>query len=110
MVVEVPNCSALDYDWIGMSAKLVTSNTGKRAIGPSGEELTLETLPSADTRRWVIRRKAEVVAAIRGGLLSLDEACGRYGMSEEEISSWQRLVEAHGMLGLRTTRVNQYRS
>jgi len=51
-----------------------------------------------------------VVAAIRGGLLSLDEACGRYGMSEEEISSWQRLVEAHGMLGLRTTRVNQYRS
>lgn len=81
----------------------------KRVIGPSGAELTLETLPPPDTSRWVIRRKAEVVAAIRGGLLSLEDACARYGLSEEEVTSWQRLVETHGMLGLRTTRVNQYR-
>lgn len=92
-----------------MSTKFVKTDAAKRVIGPSGEELTLETLPSATTSRWVIRRKAEVVAAIRGGLLSLEDACARYGLSEEEISSWQRLVEAHGMLGLRTTRVNQYR-
>lgn len=49
------------------------------------------------------------MAAIRGGLLSLEDACARYGLSEEEVTSWQRLVETHGMLGLRTTRVNQYR-
>ena len=84
-------------------------NTPSRVIGPSGAPLTLETLPPPDTRRWVIRRKAEVVAAIRGGLLSLAQACERYGLSEEEIASWQRLVEAHGLAGLRTTRVNQYR-
>ncbi len=92
-----------------MNTRLVNMSTGKRVIGPSGDELTLETLPPADTRRWVIRRKAEVVAAIRGGLLSAEEACVRYGLSEEEIASWQRLAESHGLMGLRTTRVNQYR-
>ena len=41
-------------------------------VGPSGTALTLDDLPAPDTKRWVIRRKAEVVAAVRGGLLSLD--------------------------------------
>jgi len=50
-----------------------------------------------------------VVAAIHGGLLSVEDACGRYGLSEEEIQAWQRLVHAHGLMGLRTTRVNLYR-
>ena len=31
----------------------------------------LTDLPA--TKRWVIRRKAEVVAAVRGGLLSFEE-------------------------------------
>jgi hypothetical protein len=44
-------------------------------IGPSGERITLRDLPRPDTVRWVIRRKAELVAAIRGGLLTLEEAC-----------------------------------
>jgi hypothetical protein len=83
---------------------------GKRVIGPNGAELTLDTLPPPDTARWVIRRKAEVVAAIRGGLLSVEEACARYGLSAEEIESWQRMVESHGLAGLRTTRVNLYRN
>ena len=47
-------------------------------IGPDGSPLTLADLPPPGTRRWVIRRKAEVVAAVRGGLLSLDDACKRY--------------------------------
>lgn len=92
-----------------MTNSFSENRPAKRVIGPSGELLTLETLPPPDTRRWVIRRKAEVVAAIRGGLLSLEEACARYGLSEEEVESWQRLVETHGMPGLRITRVNQYR-
>ena len=37
--------------------------TGKHVIGPDGRRLTVADLPSADTRRWVVRRKAEVVAA-----------------------------------------------
>jgi hypothetical protein len=80
-----------------------------RIIGPSGAPLTLDSLPPANTKRWVIRRKAEVVAAVRGGLLSRTDACARYGLSDEELQIWQRLVEAHGLMGLRTTRVNQYR-
>ena len=40
-----------------------------QVIGPLGEPLTLATLPPAGTTRWVVRRKAEVVAAVNGGLL-----------------------------------------
>ncbi len=78
-------------------------------IGPAGQPLTLDTLPPADTHRWVIRRKAEVVAAVRNGLISLEDACDRYRLSVEEYSSWQSLVEAHGLPGLRTTRLKTYR-
>jgi hypothetical protein len=57
----------------------------------------------------VIRRKAEVVAAVRAGLISLEEACDRYRLSVEEFLSWQRLIDKHGLRGLRTTRLQQYR-
>lgn len=80
-----------------------------RVIGPHGEVLTLEDLPPPNTKRWVIRRKAQVVAAVRGGLISLDEACRRYALSVEEFLSWQRAIEDHGLPGLRTTRVQIYR-
>ena len=78
-------------------------------IGPEGTPLTLADLPKPDTVRWVIRRKAEVVAAVRGGLLTLEAACERYGLSGEEFLSWQRSIESHGIAGLRTTRIQQYR-
>ena len=65
--------------------------------------------PPKDTKRWVIRRKAEVVAAVRGGLLSLEEACQRYTLTTEEFLSWQFSIEQHGLAGLRTTRIQQYR-
>jgi len=78
-------------------------------IGPLGEALTLEALPSPTTNRWVIRRKAEVVAAVNGGLLSFEEACKRYSISIEEFTGWQRAVERSGMPGLRVTRLKQYR-
>ena len=78
-------------------------------IGPEGTPLTLADLPNPNTVRWVIRRKAEVVAAVRGGLLTLDAALDRYGLSSEEFMSWQRSIESHGIAGLRTTRVQQYR-
>lgn len=79
-------------------------------IGPLGEPLTLDSLPPPDTTRWVVRRKAEVVAAVKGGLLTMEEACARYSLSVEEYLSWQRSVERNGMPGLRVTRVQQYRS
>jgi hypothetical protein len=66
-------------------------------------------LPPPNTKRWVIRRKAEVVAGVRSGLISLEEACRRYKLSIEEFLSWQRLIESHGMAGLRATRLQEYR-
>ncbi len=78
-------------------------------IGPSGKPMTLDDLPPSNTKRWVIRRKAEVVAAVRGGLISLDEACRRYTLSVEEFLSWQRAIDQHGLAGLRATRIQDYR-
>ena len=78
-------------------------------IGPDGSPLTLADLPPPNTKRWVIRRKAEVVAAVRGGLLSLDDACKRYTLTVEEFLSWQYSIDQHGLAGLRTTRIQQYR-
>ena len=71
--------------------------------------LTIADLPAPGTKRWVIRRKAEVVAAVRGGLLSLEEACSRYTLTVEEFLSWQYSIDQHGLAGLRTTRIQQYR-
>lgn len=78
-------------------------------IGPDGSPLTLADLPPVDTKRWVVRRKAEVVAAVRGGLLTLDEACTRYKISIDEFLSWQRSIERDGLPGLRATRIQDHR-
>lgn len=78
-------------------------------VGPMGERLTLEMLPS-DNPRWTPRRKAEVAAAVRGGLLSFDEACARYSLSMEELTSWQRAETRSGVRGLRVTRLQEYRA
>ncbi len=78
-------------------------------IGPTGAPLTLSDLPPRETQRWVIRRKAEVVAAVHGGLLTLEEACTRYSLTNEEFLGWQKSIEQHGLAGLRTTRIQQYR-
>ncbi len=73
-------------------------------VGPDGAPLTLTNLPKPGTKRWVIRRKAEVVAAVGGGLLSLDEACRRYALTLDEFASWQFAIERFGLKGLRATR------
>lgn len=86
-----------------------TAKSDAYVIGPDGTPLTLRDLPPPSTKRWVIRRKAEVVAAVRGGLLTLEEACDRYTLTVEEFLSWQKAIDQFGMPGLRATRVQQYR-
>jgi hypothetical protein len=87
----------------------LNSKGEKYVIGPTGAPLTLADLPPPNTQRWVIRRKAEVVAAVHGGLLTLDDACARYRLTNEEFLGWQSSIEQHGLAGLRTTRIQQYR-
>ena|SRR5580704_9641913 len=82
--------------------------TIKQVVGPDGRRLTFADLPLPDTKRWVIRRKAEIVAAVRGGLLSLDEACSRYALNPDELLSWQNCIDRFGLPGLRTTRSQLY--
>jgi hypothetical protein len=67
-------------------------------------------LPAPGTQRWVVRRKAAIVEAVKSGQLTLDDACRTYGLSPEEFLSWQRLIERHGTRGLRTTRLKDYRA
>jgi hypothetical protein len=68
-----------------------------------------DELPSPDTKRWVVRRKAVVVQAVRNGMISLQEACRRYNLSLEEFLAWQRAIERYGVPGLRVTRLQIYR-
>jgi hypothetical protein len=42
-------------------------------------------LPAPNTKRWVVRRKA--AAALRCGAITIEEACRRYGLSEEKFLS-----------------------
>ena len=81
----------------------------KYVRGPDGSPLTLADLPPPGTQeRWVIQRTALVVAAVRGGLLSLGDACKLYTLTIDEFLSWQTAVDQHGLTGLRATRVPQY--
>ena len=68
----------------------------RRVLAPDGSVLTLADLPQPDAQRWVASRKAIVVAAVRGGLLSMSDACARYRLTTEEFLSWQTQVDRDG--------------
>jgi len=70
----------------------------------------LSTLPPEHTKRWVINRKAAVVKAVETGLLAREDACKKYHISEEELSSWSKLLNTNGVAALRATRLQEYRS
>lgn len=88
----------------------LTKGSEVRIVRISDRAEALEKLPPPDTKRWVMRRKAQVVAGVRNGLLTVEEACTRYNISEEEYKSWVRLMDSHGVRALRTTRLKDYRS
>ena len=57
-----------------------------------GSVFTLGDLPSANTKRWVMRRKADVVEAVGSGLITVEDACWRYALTMEEFHSWQNAM------------------
>jgi hypothetical protein len=75
----------------------------KSIIGPSGR-LTRADLPSSNTTHWTSRRKAELMAAIDGGLIDLAEAFKEYRLTSEELAAWRETVGRAGIPGLRVTR------
>jgi hypothetical protein len=72
-----------------------------QVLGADGGTLTLADLPPKNLKRWIALRKAEVVAAVEGGLLSECEACARYNISHEEFSGWLHAYARDGVPGLR---------
>ena len=92
----------------GTGMQTSSSKRVRVVIGPDGAPLSSADLPK-QTGRWVVRKKAIVVAAVRGGLLTIEEACARYTLTVEEYLSWQTAVDRHGLAGLRTTKVQEYR-
>jgi Protein of unknown function (DUF1153) len=68
-----------------------------------------DDLPPPNTQRWVVRRKAAVITAVRSGRISREVSLRRYNLTEEEYRSWERAFDEHGLAGLRSTRLQQYR-
>ena len=48
---------------------------------PDGGVLIPLNLPTQNVMRWTARRKAEVVAAVEAGMLTIPDACRRYRLS-----------------------------
>ena len=83
---------------------------GPRAVTlPDGSVMTRADLPSADTRRWVASRKAQVIKALSAGLISREEAIERYALSEEELDLWFEAVARHGIRALKVTKIQKFR-
>ena len=76
---------------------------------PDGTKLTRSDLPPANTKRWVARRKATVVAAVDFGLIEPNEACSLYHLSDEELDLWRSAMHRHGAGALRVTAIQKYR-
>ncbi len=53
---------------------LSQSASSAAVVGPDGRHITLADLPLRGSSAWVTRRKAEVVAAVHGGLLTSEDA------------------------------------
>ena len=86
---------------------VMQSKRGKTAA--EERPLTLEDLPPVTTQRWVASRKELVVRAVEEGLLSLDEALARYGLSQEEFALWQTAIKTHGTVALKVTLIRKFR-
>ena len=81
----------------------------RAVVGPDGSPINVNSLPSSDTKRWVPRRKAEVIYGLLGGLLTVEQACQRYSVSVAELVGWHLTIGAHGLKGLRSTHLREYR-
>ena len=79
-----------------------------RVIGADGSPLTLADLPASDAR-WSKKRKAQVVAAVRGKLISFHEAVRRYGLSPGEYAVWESEVLAFLAARRRATERREFR-
>jgi DNA-binding response OmpR family regulator len=71
-----------------------------------GEVITAQNLPPKDTRRWVVRRKQILAAAVITGLRTEDELLAEYqNLSRSELLGWVKILKEKGLSGLKTTKI-----
>ena len=75
---------------------------------PDGGIMSMGDLPDRNTR-WVASRKADVVRAVEGGLLTQEDALHRYGLTEEEFALWTRYYAAGGVRRLKIAAISDNR-
>jgi hypothetical protein len=75
---------------------MALSRSAPRVRGPHGELISIADLPEPGTRRWGPARKAYVVAAVEGGLITYAEVFARYDLSIDEYLAWRAQTVARG--------------
>lgn len=91
-----------------VSERYTKTATSPRIIrGPDGRPLSLSDLPGSEAGRWVASKKAVVVSAVLGGLLTIDEACHRYRLTIDEFLQWQKALDSKGLKGLQISQIQK---
>jgi hypothetical protein len=86
-----------------LPSTMAKSQRLKTITGPNGRPLTLGDLPPVKPNRWFPAHKANVVAAVLGGLMTADQACERYKLTREEFMIWKKAFDTQGVKGMRVT-------
>ena len=68
-----------------------------------------DRLPPENTRHWLPGHKAAIVAAVASGSIGVAEVCRRYLLTPEELLSWKRTFDEHGITGLHAKRPGERR-
>ncbi|MFL5003569.1 MAG: DUF1153 domain-containing protein [Xanthobacteraceae bacterium] len=74
--------------WVERTHVRVRALEGRSSDGLPGP-VDRRRSANSSTKRWTVRRKADVVASVRGGLVSLDKPCRRYALDKKDALSWQ---------------------
>jgi|ERR1700722_10247008 hypothetical protein len=96
---------------IEQSSEVVSAESaedGKTSSAESAPNIFQQPIPARPVR-WMPQRKAEILAAVRRGSISLRQACDTYELSLEEFMTWQRGDALYGLAGLRATAAPQRR-
>lgn len=69
--------------------------------GPDGEIITMSNLPKGLHSVWRWKNKAMILAAVHGGLVTMEEVARCYGFTKKELMEWAARVRTQGFSGLR---------
>jgi hypothetical protein len=95
---------------VDRAASPARSLAGSNVIRDPGVEVEPKFLAaSPPPKRWVPHRKAEIVAAVRNGYLTLDDALERYSLTIDEYMTWRHGLDLFGLAGLRVNEIQRRR-